>query len=198
MRMTRSFAKHSAILRLWSRLDCEVTNKSPATVRRPARIIKSRSRIGPGRLGLAAGFHRNKTFELTLLTFCPPGPPDLAKSRRNSERGMARWSLIRSMAEPLISLVGSADASSSAKGLPEEVASLSFVNESFTSKSGNEPRFQTVLEGWCTAHQEASSLELPGEFRSRAFRTDKIELNCDFIKETPRSLPGFVPGESVG
>src|SRR5262249_13418439 len=53
-----------------------------------------------GRLGLNKGFQRSRTFEFTLLTFCPPGPPERENSQRNSASGSAIWSLILSMAAP--------------------------------------------------------------------------------------------------
>ena len=47
------------------------------------------------------GVQRSTTLEFTLLTFCPPGPPDLENSQVNSSSGIASRSSILSMAKPV-------------------------------------------------------------------------------------------------
>src|SRR5579875_3448481 len=52
-----------------------------------------------GTLGLAARRQRNTALEATLLTFCPPGPPERTKVQENSSSGIRRRSWISSMTD---------------------------------------------------------------------------------------------------
>jgi len=50
-----------------------------------------------GETGLATTFQRSTALEATLLTFCPPGPPERTKVQENSSSEMRRRSLISSI-----------------------------------------------------------------------------------------------------
>src|SRR5262245_53661792 len=71
---------------------------SPSVVNRLGNVVFMRSIAGGG-IGAAvfAAFHRRTAFDATLLTFCPPGPPERAKLHSSSSSGMAMVSVIGTM-----------------------------------------------------------------------------------------------------
>ncbi len=94
----RSFSRQSAVLRPASRNRWLLISRSPSVVIRRAYFVKSRCRTTAGRLGLVVTAQRSSALVLTLLTFCPPGPPLREKVKSNSRRGICRLGVTMSMA----------------------------------------------------------------------------------------------------
>src|SRR5262245_34515195 len=61
---------------------------------------RNRALTSSGRLGLLAMFQRSTALDATLLTFCPPGPPERTKLQSNSSSGIRILSLITSIGHP--------------------------------------------------------------------------------------------------
>src|SRR5437016_14198392 len=59
--------------------------------------VRNRALTSSGRLGLLATSQRRTALDATLLTFCPPGPPERTKLHSNSSSGIRIVSLISSI-----------------------------------------------------------------------------------------------------
>ncbi len=73
---------------LWSREVPQSITTSPRSLMRLANRSINRRRQANGMTADSAGFQRRIAFELTLLTFCPPGPELRAKDQASSAAGM--------------------------------------------------------------------------------------------------------------
>ena len=83
---SRSLFKQSATFRPWSRKRWLEITKSFSWLIRFAYFLMKRILTASGSDLHFAGDHLSIAFELTLLTFWPPGPGDLAKLNLNSVR----------------------------------------------------------------------------------------------------------------
>src|SRR5947208_8518137 len=61
---------------------------------------RNRALMSSGRLGLLTTSQRRTALDATLLTFCPPGPPERTKLQSNSSSGIRIVSLISSIGHP--------------------------------------------------------------------------------------------------
>ena len=87
--IARSFSIHAMRLANCDRSASATINKSPSTVMRFAFAVFNRNTAAPVIPINSSGRIRSSAFELTLLTFCPPGPPERAKcNRRSSGRAL--------------------------------------------------------------------------------------------------------------
>ena len=84
---SRNFSRQSLTFFCWSRKRSLLMTSSPSFVIRLRYAATNRSRTSAGIDSDSTSIQRNVTLELTLLTFCPPGPELRAVDHENSRHG---------------------------------------------------------------------------------------------------------------